>query len=79
MIWLPDHDPSRFYDSELDLDRTEFQKNSTGSDMDIQIVFITAAKCLIIGVFQIQTGLDQIFGQVYQIRIGPDYSIKYLD
>jgi len=30
-------------------------------------------------VFRIQTGLDQIFGQVYRIRIGSDYSVKILD
>jgi len=47
--------------------------------MDIQTAFITAVKRLIIRFFRTSTGLDQTFGQVYQIRIGPDYSMKILD
>jgi len=49
MIRLPDCDLSGFCDSELDVDRTAFRKNSTRSDMDIQTALITAVKCLIRG------------------------------
>jgi len=70
--------PTGFCTSEPDPDWTGFWNNSTGSDMDNQNALITAAKCLI-RVFWIETGLDQIFGQVYRIRIGPDYSKKILD
>jgi len=31
------------------------------------------------GVFRIETGLDQIFGQVYRIWYGTDYKMKILD
>ena len=44
-IRFPDRDPTGFCNSEPDW--TGFRKHSTGSDMDIQIVLITAAKCLI--------------------------------
>ena len=47
--------------------------------MDIQTALITALKCLITVFFRIQTGLDQIFGQVNRIRIGLDNSKKILD
>jgi len=42
MIRFPDRDPTGFCDSEPDPDRTGFQKNSTGSDMDIQTALVTA-------------------------------------
>ena len=54
-------------------------KNSTGSDLDIQTALISAVKYWIRVFFRIWTGLDQIFGQVYRIRIRPDYSTKTLD
>jgi len=46
--------------------------------MDIQTTLITAAKSLIRGFVRIETGLDNIFGPVHRIRIGPDYSMKIL-
>jgi len=46
MNWFPDRDPTGFYTSESDPDRTGFRKNSPGSDMDIQTAFITAVKYL---------------------------------
>jgi len=42
---IPDREPTGFCNSEPD--RTGFRKNSTGSDLDIQIALITAVKCLI--------------------------------
>jgi len=51
MIRFPDHDPTGFGNSEPD--RTGFQKSSTGSDMNIQTVLITAVKCLIRCFFRI--------------------------
>jgi len=77
MIRFPDRDPTGFCNSEPD--RSGFRKTSTGSDMDIQTTLITAVKRLIITFFRTSTGLDQTFGQVYQISIGPDYSMKILD
>ena len=47
--------------------------------MDIQTALIIAVKSLTSVFFFIQTGLDQKFGQVYQIRIAPDCSMKILD
>jgi len=47
--------------------------------MDIQTALITAIKCLIRVFLRILTRLDQVFGQVYRIRIGPDCSMKILD
>ena len=54
-------------------------KNSTGSNMDTQTPSITAVKCLIRGFFRMETGLDQIFGQYYRIRIGLDCTVRILD
>jgi len=48
-IRFPDRDPTGFCNSELDLDRSGFRKNSTGSDTDIQTALITAVKCLMRG------------------------------
>jgi len=56
----------------------DFEKNSSGSNMDIQTELITAVKCLIT-VFSDKTGLDQIFGQYYRFRIRLDYTMKILD
>jgi len=53
MIWFPDHDPTGFCNSEPDRIRLDFEKHSTGSDMDIQTALITAVKCLIRVFFRI--------------------------
>jgi len=47
--------------------------------MDIQTALITAVKCFIRGFSRTKIGLDQIFGQVYRIRISPGYWKKNLD
>jgi len=44
MIQFPDRDPTGFCNSEPDPGRTGFRNNSSGSDMDIQTAFVTAAK-----------------------------------
>ena len=46
-IRFPGRDPTGFCNSELDPDRTEFRKNSTESDTDVQSALINAVKCLI--------------------------------
>jgi len=47
--------------------------------MDIQNALIAAVKCLIRVFFRIETGLDQILGLCYRIRIGLHYTMKMLD
>jgi len=47
MIRSPDRDPTGFCPSEPDPVGLDFEKNSTGSDMDIQTALITAVNCLI--------------------------------
>jgi len=51
-VWqFPDRYPTGFCNSEPDPVWTEFRKTSTGSNMDIQTVSITAVWCLIRGCF----------------------------
>jgi len=45
MIRFPDSDPTGLCNSEPDPIGLDFEKNSTGSDMDIQTALITAVKC----------------------------------
>ena len=40
-----DRDSTAFCNSEPDLDRRRFRKNSTGADMDIQSALFNADKC----------------------------------
>ena len=49
MMWSLDRDPTGFCTSEPDPDGLDFEKNSTGSDIDIQTALITAVKWLIRG------------------------------
>ena len=53
-------------------------KNFTVRSSLIQTLLITVVKCLII-FFRISTGLDQIFGPYYRIRIGLNYATKILE
>jgi len=53
-------------------------KKTTGSVTYIQTALISVVKCLI-GVFRIQTRLDQILEQVKRMRIGLDCTMKILD
>jgi len=47
MIRFPDRDPTGFCTLEPDPDWTDFEKNSTVSDMDIQPALITGVNWLI--------------------------------
>jgi len=56
--------------------RTPFRKTFDGAGF----LYFFGQKRTSIVLLQLKvTGLEQIFGQVYRIRVGPDYSLKILD
>ena len=75
----PVYDPTGFCNSERNQDRTGFQKELNRIRYGYPNCVDHCSEMLDQRVFRIQTGLDQIFGQVYRIRIGPEYSMKILD
>ena len=79
MVRFPVPDPTGFCNSEPDADRTGFRKNLYPIRYGYPKCVDRCSKMFNQSFFRIETGLDQILGLCYRIRIGLDYTKKMLD